>query len=207
MKATINFFLILISISCNSNEKYADKINVEIIKVLNSPYEEDVKIVEIKLTNNTSDTVFVERKDKVSGTIAGKIDFADDEAIIYFSNTSLKKTSQEFKGTILAVPDILISDSAYKLYEYYNNLSKFNNRFSQENGFYKLMPKESICFNLILHFSIYELYQIDPNSLNDKTAIQLVLNLKTFKKNNGVSSMSNVHLYSNKSQELKKIFQ
>lgn len=208
MKVVANLISVFfIIIACNSNNDIGKMgIRMEVTNVSNSPYESEVKMVEVELINTTSDTLLIERRDKMLAIVADRVDNNINKAIVYFPSTNLKNIVSDFNGTLSYFPDILISDSASKLFEYYNEFSGNNNKLPQSKGFYKLAPKTNIHIGLILHFSGYDLYQINENALDSIINIQLVLNLKILKKTQGRLCENKLNLYSNNSEELKKIF-
>lgn len=156
--------------------------NIKILKVQNiesSKFEpNDVKMVNFVFFNTSVDTVYLEEFKGLNVSISDKTDTIQNANLII---SNLKK--KYLKGIYSSMPpEILFSDSSYKIEEFYNNhlipngeriAKKINNR-----NYWILAPKSAILIKSYLKFQLNDLFEI--KEIYKKESISLNLKVKYF---------------------------
>jgi len=183
--------LAFLLLGCDENKKSQ---NLNILKVQNiesSKFEpNDVKMVNFLILNTNVDTIYLEEFKGLNVSISDKIDTVQNANLII---TNLNKNY--LKGIHSSMPpEILFSDSAYKIEKYYDKYlipnSKIIAKKIKNKSYWILAPKSSISIKSYLKFQLNDLYENKENYKSEP--ISLNLRVKYFKNDTSIIVFDNI---------------
>lgn len=185
----IIFINILLCKTNTTNKPKISNIGIDVENVEVSYYERDTWLISLIIKNNTYDTLYVKKIEKLNGDIVSEGEYFR-YINLNFMNVSLSKIkTQKFEIVSSMPPDILYTDSADNLDKYYQNIMSSNyliiTKHIRDFDYWIIAPNSNINVKMSIEFLLQDLSEIDINKLRAFKNVKgrLDIKLQYFKNN------------------------
>lgn len=146
------YLIFIITVLCSCHTKVTDsQLGVKINEIIPSPYENDILLVDITLTNYSQDDYYVLSKTEINATVNTSVDSSYDVTIVASPKDMRSFVPAEFTDNF---PAILFSDSAYKIQDLYEGFLSKNDLIKKEvinnSRFYYLPKQDSLNLRFLM---------------------------------------------------------
>jgi hypothetical protein len=165
-----------------------DTIGIDVENVEVSYFERDTWLISLNIKNNTYDTLYVKKIEKLNGDIVSEGEFFR-LINLNFVNVSLSKIKTQRVEILSSMPpDILYTDSADNLDKYDRNILSSNYLMTKHIGdfdYWVISPNSKINVKIAIEFLLQDLSEIDINKLRSfkNVTCRLDVKLQYFKNN------------------------